>query len=82
MNVFQLVKKVLDSEFAKIPGANASAKYALVNKRHDELTHAYADLTDSKRKAPDYSDPVTRFAYIHKYTTCHAEGMSQPMLNL
>lgn len=73
MNIFQLIKKVLDTEFAKIPGVDPSSKYALVNKCHGELTRAYANLTDSKRKPPDYSDPVTRFAYIHKYTTCHAD---------
>lgn len=73
MNIFQLIKQVLDSEFAKIPGATASSKYAVVSRRHDELATAYSDLTDATRTPPNYSDPVTRFAYIYKYTTCHAD---------
>lgn len=73
MNIFQLIKKVLDSEFDKIPGVDPKSKYDQVNKRHVELVHAYGDLTDSTRSPPDYADPVTRFAYIHKYTTCHAD---------
>jgi len=73
MNVFQLIKRVLDGEFGRIGGSSDAAKYAQVDRRHTELATAYADLTDPGRAAPDYSDAVTRFAYIYKYTTCHAD---------
>src|SRR5262249_14929690 len=54
----------------RIPGKDKNSR---VDKRHKELTEAYADLTDPDRPAPNYADPVTRFPYIYKYTTCHAD---------
>jgi hypothetical protein len=77
MNVFQLIKSVLDWEFDRIEAPTHARKIALINERHARLSDAYSDLTDKAAAPPDYSDPITRFAYIYKYTTCHADIVSR-----
>lgn len=72
MNVFQLIKTVLDDEYDLIPGSKA-ARDAEVKTQLDELEGAYENLTDAGRPGIDYSLPSKRFAYIYKYTTCHAD---------
>src|ERR1043165_9932759 len=73
MNIFQLIKSVLDWEFDRIDAPSRERRIALINNRHAELMLAYGDLTDDRRVRPSYSDPATRLAYIYKYTTCHAD---------
>ena len=73
MNIFQVIKSVLDWEFDRIEAASQERRIELVNERLDELTRAYGDLTDENRPRPAYSDAATRLAYIYKYTTCHAD---------
>lgn len=73
MNIFQLIRKVLDWEFGHIEAPSRDRRIALINNRHAELSLAYGDLTDHNRVRPSYSDAATRFAYIYKYTTCHAD---------
>lgn len=73
MNIFQLIKSVLDWEFERIKAPSRERRLNLINNRHSELSLAYGDLTDDNRVRPSYSDPATRFAYIYKYTTCHAD---------
>lgn len=69
MNCFQLIKTVLDEAYAAIPGDD-DAKDAAIKKAHRELSAAYANLTEAG--CLDYTQPCRRFAYIYKYTTCHA----------
>jgi len=69
MNCFEIVKNVLDRSFAKIEGAQGE-KVKLIDKRINELQRAYGNL--DQQDGVDYSDPITQFAYIYKYTTAHA----------
>jgi len=70
MTVFQLIKLVLDDEYNAIT-PNPTRK-AVVDREITKLQAAFGDLTDPKRAPPDYSTPEARFAYVYKYTTCHA----------
>lgn len=72
MNVFQLTKTVLDELYAKIPGATKKEKDAKVNAALTYLAERYGKLLSASGPSLDYSDPVTRFAYIFRYVTCHA----------
>ena len=69
MNVFHLIKSVLDEAYAEIPGSEA-AKDAAIRRALDGLSTAYTNLL--KKGCLDYSDPCRRFAYIYRYTTSHA----------
>jgi len=70
MNVFQLMKKVLDDIYATIPGTEQE-KDAAIKAELIRLSGLYGNLLHNKHPI-DYSDPVTRFAYIYRYVTCHA----------
>lgn len=69
MNCFQLIKTVLDEAYAAIPGDERS-KDAAIAAALDGLSGQYKELW--KAGCLDYSDPARRFAYIYRYTTCHA----------
>lgn len=70
MNCFQIIKSVLDEAYAEIPG-NAAQKDAAIQRQFNLLTEKYSRLLEEETMI-DYSDPVTRFAYIYKYVTSHA----------
>jgi hypothetical protein len=74
MNVFQLIKTVLDELYARIPGSEAE-KDAAMTERLRSLERGYAAL--AKGVVNDYADATTRFAYIYKYATCHANLVFQ-----
>src|SRR5262249_24497944 len=69
MNVFQLIKTVLDEAYEAIPGSEAK-KDAAISAALEKLSAQYKKLLTAG--CLDYSDPATRFAYIHRYTTSHA----------
>jgi len=70
MNVFQLVKSVLDEIYERISGQSAD-KNNRIEGEIESLKAAYERL--GEQGVPnDYSKAVTRFAYIYKYVTCHA----------
>ena len=69
MNVFQLIKTVLDEAYQEIPGSDAE-KDAAVKEQLEALSDEYTQL--KIKGSLDYSDPARRFAYIYCYTTCHA----------
>jgi hypothetical protein len=69
VNVFQLIKTVLDEAYALIPG-NDAAKDAAIGFALQSLSAQYQNLTIAG--CLDYSNPSTRFAYIYRYTTAHA----------
>jgi hypothetical protein len=69
MNCFILIKTVLDEAYAQIPGTE-DEKDKAIKAALSELSREYANLRS--KGCLDYSDPVRRFAYIFKYTTCHA----------
>ncbi len=71
MNCFQLVKSVLDEQYAATNG-NEAEKDAAIRKGLDYLSECYARLGAEECKI-DYADPVIRFAYIYRYVTAHAD---------
>ncbi len=75
MNCFQLVKSVLDELYRRIPGGTEADKDALISAHLRTLSAAYQQL--SKRNTVDHSDVVTRFAYIYRYVTAHANFVNQ-----
>jgi hypothetical protein len=70
MKVFHLIKNVLDDVYATIPGADEQKDEA-IKVELNRLRALYAGL-QSNKDSIDYSNPVTRFAYIYRYVTCHA----------
>jgi len=73
MNLTQLIKTVLDKAYSYIDLPNDDMKDAAIKKRLGELSNAYSRLNQDDGVAIDYSDPVSRFAYIYKYTIAHAD---------
>lgn len=69
MNCFQIIKSVLDEAYSQIPG-NEEEKDSLIKAAIDYLSGEYKRLLDGIQI--DYSNPITRFAYIYKYVTSHA----------
>lgn len=75
MNVFQLVKSVLDEIYERISGQPAD-KDSRIEAEIASLKTAYERL--GEQGVPnDYSKAVTRFAYIYKYVTSHANVVYQ-----
>src|SRR2546421_1258589 len=69
MSVFELIKSVLDELYARIPGEEAE-KDAAIKEKLASLSRGYKAL--AKGVVNDYADDTTRFAYIYKYVTSHA----------
>lgn len=70
LSIFELVKSVLDDEYGAI--TPEGDRDALIQAQFGSLSNAYKDLETPSGPPPDYSRPEIRFAYIYKYTTCHA----------
>lgn len=75
MNCFQLVKSVLDELYARIPAANDEEKDRQILSTLRFLEEQYAKL--ARGTSIDYTDITTRFAYIYKYVTSHANIVYQ-----
>lgn len=69
MNCFQIIKSILDEEYNQIPG-NEVEKDEQIEARLKALSNSYAQL--SEENTISYRDPITRFAYIYRYVTSHA----------
>lgn len=69
MNCFQIIKSILDEEYNQISG-NDSEKDEKIKNRLKALRDSYAQLLEENTIS--YRDPITRFAYIYKYVTSHA----------
>lgn len=76
MNVIQVVKSVLDEQYALIPGSSEKEKDTQIRERLAYLSEQYENLARGEVDI-DYSDPVTRFAYIYRYVTAHADFVCQ-----
>ncbi len=76
MRVFQIIKLVLDDEYGSIPG-NTAAKDAAVVSELGILQTAYSRLASPTAASPSYGVAACRFAYIYKYTTCHANIVAE-----
>lgn len=70
MNCFQLVKIVLDEIYTEIPLPGEPEKDAAISKELKLLSERYANLASGI--TVDYENAVTRFAYIYRYVTSHA----------
>ena len=69
MNCFKLIKTVLDEAYQAIPGTEAE-KDAKIKAALEALAAEYRKL--QTKGCLSYADPVRRFAYLYRYTTCHA----------
>lgn len=69
MNCFQIIKSVLDEAYNQIEG-DESEKDQQIKDALEYLTGGYSQLLDGNNV--DYSHPITKFAYIYKYVTSHA----------
>lgn len=79
MNCFQLVKTVLDELYGRVPGASDDEKDRLITQRLASLSKNYAQLTTSNKV--DHSDLASRFAYIYRYVTSHANFVYEVIRN-
>lgn len=75
MNCFQLVKTVLDELYERIPSDSEQAKDDSIREKLISLTKEYKGL--ARGVSIDYRDITTRFAYIYKYVTSHANVVHQ-----
>jgi SAM-dependent methyltransferase len=69
MNCFQIIKSVLDEAYNEIPGDEAG-KDNDIKDAFEYLRTNYSQLWNQNKI--DYSNSITRFAYIYVYVTSHA----------
>src|SRR5438445_12511850 len=70
MNCFDVVQKVLDATYAQIPGTEAQ-RDAAVKAALEKMSDQYRNKLIISG-GPDFSDPVTRFGYVHLYVPANA----------
>lgn len=78
MNCFQIIKTVLDEAYAEIQGSDEE-KDKLISEALEKLSADYSNLLNGA--VIDYANPDTRFAYIYKYVTSHANLVFKITLN-
>ena len=71
---FEIVLKVLDRAYKEIDEDDKDQKILACL---EALSTTYADALN--KGGPSYKDPITRFAYVFRYTTAHAEYLNQAM---
>jgi len=72
---FQLIKTVLDEVYEQIPGSDQQ-KDDEIRDRLNYLSGKYGNLLQDSFPV-NYTDPATRFAYIYRYVTAHANFVYQ-----
>ena len=80
-STFQLVGKVLSELYAdvqKVAGTEKAANDQILA-RMQQLSDAYAKLTDATLPPIDYSDAVTRFGYIYTTVTANSDFVFQAL---
>ena len=72
MNIFQLIKSVLDEIYKDliINCGNEKKADKKIEEKLDYLINKYKNMPNGV--VIDYKDDATRFAYLFKYVTCHA----------
>lgn len=77
MTLTQLIKLVLDQAYDDMPYAKEKEKDECIKTCLETLSSKYRRLTRGAHEQIDYANPVTRFAYIYKYTIAHADYIMQ-----
>jgi hypothetical protein len=72
MKCFNVVKAVLDETYDEIGGKPAE-RDAKIQEALRKMSEKYNNLL--KSGGPDFSDPVTRFAYVFAYVPAHAHWL-------
>jgi hypothetical protein len=75
MRCFEELQKVLDEAYHEIEAVDDAARDELIMAELARLRAGYADLL--KPRVVDYSEPVTRFAYVYCYVSSHANLVYQ-----
>lgn len=73
MKCFDVVQKVLDATYTEIPGTDRQ-RDAAVTKALEKMSDQYRNKLVTSG-GPDFSDPVTRFAYVHLYVPSSAHWL-------
>jgi hypothetical protein len=68
---FEIVCQTLDIGYEDIESANRDSK---IKERLEKLTTTYGNVLVTS--GPSYEDNVTRFAYVFKYATAHADYLN------
>lgn len=71
VNIFELIKDVLDESFGDVYGDNESDRAEKVKAALKGLSEHYGNLLNGGA-SPDYRDAATRVGYVVRYVTCHA----------
>jgi len=64
---FEIVRKTLDRGYADIKGERDEKIKARLHRLREQISDVLAS------GGPHYFDPVTRFAYVYKYASAHAD---------
>jgi len=75
MKCFDVVQKVLDATYAEIPGDEDDKDAAISKALRDMSSQYQSKLLVSG--GPDFSDPVTRFAYVFLYVPANAHWLNE-----
>lgn len=76
MECFLIIKNVLDKLYSQISVIDLEEKDDQIETCLKDLSNKYKQLLTNTPKI-NYRDPVTRFAYIFKYVTSHANIVYQ-----
>jgi len=79
---FELVKGTLTDLFVQIQSAHGAGAVGVIQKELISLSAQYSNLTATNRKPLDYSDPVTRFAYVYAYVAAHSNWIQSFVSNV
>jgi hypothetical protein len=79
VTIFELVKIVLDELYQESTRYYGAQVDTVILDRMKYLAASYTQLTSATRAPVNYADPATRFAYVYKYVTAHADYIVQVM---
>lgn len=82
MTIFELVKIALDRLYAEGKTQYGNTLDTVIDQRISALAQAYQRLNTSHHSPIHYKDPATRFAYVYKYVTAHADYLVQILQQL
>ena len=80
MICFESVKEILDEIYERIPGISTDQKNIAIKEKIRLLEYKYNNLMNFEVSV-DFENPATRFAYIFKYVTSHANIIYSFLIN-